>query len=218
MRVIRGGIMPKSVQNNSVDKLYKQIKSLESQDKSFNKYKDIKEEVPVLNRKDFTNKYPKKSTKNEKYNKNKIRDNIIVDNKKYKKESKPIHDKIITIPDKKEKSIPKKEAINKKDKEEGLSSEETIKFRKLENEMHSLYDKVNDVVDDIENTKTIELDQDIIDKAINKTNFEKNISKISKDIDDIDQENLNKIVNTLAIIFGVLLFLFLIFIIFISVV
>ena len=84
--------------------------------------------------------------------------------------------------------------------------------------MHSLYDKVNDVVDDIENTKTIELDQDIIDKAINKTNFEKNISKISKDIDDIDQENLNKIVNTLAIIFGVLLFLFLIFIIFISVV
>ena len=84
--------------------------------------------------------------------------------------------------------------------------------------MHSLYDKVNDVVDDIENTKTIELDQDIIDKAINKTNFEKNISKISKDIDDIDQDNLNKIVNTLAIIFGVLLFLFLIFIIFISVV
>ncbi len=210
--------MPKSVYNNSVDKLNKQIKSLESQDKSFNKYKDIKEEVPVLNRKDFTNKYPKKSTKNEKYNKNKIRDNIIVDNKKYKKESKPIHDKIITIPDKKEKSIPKKEAINKKDKEEGLSSEETIKFRKLENEMHSLYDKVNDVVDDIENTKTIELDQDIIDKAINKTNFEKNISKISKDIDDIDQDNLNKIVNTLAIIFGVLLFLFLIFIIFISVV
>ena len=199
--------MPKSVYNNSVDKLNKQIKSLENQDKSFNKYKDIKEEVPVLNRKDFTNKYPKKSTKNEKYNKNKIRDNIIVDNKKYKKESKPIHDKIITIPDKKEKSIPKKEAINKKDKEEGLSSEETIKFRKLENEMHSLYDKVNDVVDD-----------DIIDKAINKTNFEKNISKISKDIDDIDQENLNKIVNTLAIIFGVLLFLFLIFIIFISVV
>lgn len=210
--------MPKSVYNNSVDKLNKQIKSLESQDKSFNKYKDIKEEVPVLNRKDFTNKYPKKSTKNEKYNKNKIRDNIIVDNKKYKKESKPIHDKIITIPDKKEKSIPKKEAINRKDKEEGLSSEETIKFGKLENEMHSLYDKVNDVVDDIENTKTIELDQDIIDKAINKTNFEKNISKISKDIDDIDQDNLNKIVNTLAIIFGVLLFLFLIFIIFISVV
>lgn len=210
--------MPKSVYNNSVDKLNKQIKSLENQDKSFNKYKDIKEEVPVLNRKDFTNKYPKKSTKNEKYNKNKIRDNIIVDNKKYKKESKPIHDKIITIPDKKEKSIPKKEAINKKDKEEGLSSEETIKFGKLENEMHSLYDKVNDVVDDIENTKTIELDQDIIDKAINKTNFEKNISKISKDIDDIDQDNLNKIVNTLAIIFGVLLFLFLIFIIFISVV
>ena len=210
--------MPKSVYNNSVDKLNKQIKSLESQDKSFNKYKDIKEEVPVLNRKDFTNKYPKKSTKSEKYNKNKIRDNIIVDNKKYKKESKPIHDKIITIPDKKEKSIPKKEAINRKDKEEGLSSEETIKFGKLENEMHSLYDKVNDVVDDIENTKTIELDQDIIDKAINKTNFEKNISKISKDIDDIDQDNLNKIVNTLAIIFGVLLFLFLIFIIFISVV
>ena len=210
--------MPKSVYNNSVDKLNKQIKSLESQDKSFNKYKDIKEEVPVLNRKDFTNKYPKKSTKNEKYNKNKIRDNIIVDNKKYKKESKPIHDKIITIPDKKEKSIPKKEAINRKEKEEGLSSEETIKFGKLENEMHSLYDKVNDVVDDIENTKTIELDQDIIDKAINKTNFEKNISKISKDIDDIDQDNLNKIVNTLAIIFGVLLFLFLIFIIFISVV
>ena len=210
--------MPKSVYNNSVDKLNKQIKSLENQDKSFNKYKDIKEEVPVLNRKDFTNKYPKKSTKNEKYNKNKIRDNIIVDNKKYKKESKPIHDKIITIPDKKEKSIPKKEAINRKEKEERLSSEETIKFRKLENEMHSLYDKVNDVVDDIENTKTIELDQDIIDKAINKTNFEKNISKISKDIDDIDQDNLNKIVNTLAIIFGVLLFLFLIFIIFISVV
>lgn len=210
--------MPKSVYNNSVDKLNKQIKSLENQDKSFNKYKDIKEEVPVLNRKDFTNKYPKKSTKNEKYNKNKIRDNIIVDNKKYKKESKPIHDKIITIPDKKEKSIPKKEAINRKEKEEGLSSEETIKFGKLENEMHSLYDKVNDVVDDIENTKTIELDQDIIDKAINKTNFEKNISKISKDIDDIDQDNLNKIVNTLAIIFGVLLFLFLIFIIFISVV
>lgn len=210
--------MPKSVYNNSVDKLNKQIKSLESQDKSFNKYIDIKEEVPVLNRKDFTNKYPKKSTKNEKYNKNKIRDNIIVDNKKYKKESKPIHDKIITIPDKKEKSIPKKEAINRKEKEEGLSSEETIKFGKLENEMHSLYDKVNDVVDDIENTKTIELDQDIIDKAINKTNFEKNISKISKDIDDIDQDNLNKIVNTLAIIFGVLLFLFLIFIIFISVV
>ena len=211
MRVIRGGIMPKSVYNNSVDKLNKQIKSLESQDKSFNKYKDIKEEVPVLNRKDFTNKYPKKSTKNEKYNKNKIRDNIIVDNKKYKKESKPIHDKIITIPDKKEKSIPKKEAINKKDKEEGLSSEETIKFRKLENEMHSLYDKVNDVVDDIEYTKTIELNSNVLNN-----NIEKSISKINKTIDEVSINRLDEIKQVLAFIFCILLILFVLFILFVT--
>lgn len=211
MRVIRGGIMPKSVYNNSVDKLNKQIKSLESQDKSFNKYIDIKEEVPVLNRKDFTNKYPKKSTKNEKYNKNKIRDNIIVDNKKYKKESKPIHDKIITIPDKKEKSIPKKEAINKKDKEEGLSSEETIKFRKLENEMHSLYDKVNDVVDDIEYTKTIELNSNVLNN-----NIEKSISKINKTIDEVSINRLDEIKQVLAFIFCILLILFVLFILFVT--
>ena len=201
-------MMPKKNFSNSVDKLNQQIEYLKKKEKYHYNDNDTREELPVHDRKKIN------KTIN---NTSKLRENIIVDSKKYKKESKQIRDNIVTIPEKKvkEKNNNAKEIITK---EEGLSSEETIKFRKLENEMHSLYDKVNDVVDDIENTKTIELDQDIIDKAINKTNFEKNISKISKDIDDIDQDNLNKIVNTLAIIFGVLLFLFLIFIIFISVV
>ena len=130
--------MPKKNFSNSVDKLNQQIEYLKKKEKYHYNDNDTREELPVHDRKKIN------KTIN---NTSKLRENIIVDSKKYKKESKQIRDNIVTIPEKKvkEKNNNAKEIITK---EEGLSSEETIKFRKLENEMHSLYDKVNDVVDD----------------------------------------------------------------------
>ena len=193
--------MPKKDFSNSVDKLNQQIESLKNQKKYHYDENDTREELPVHNRKEISKIVN---------NKAKLRDNIIVDNKKYKKESKQIRDNIVTVPEKKA----KKKNNNVKEKiakEEGLSLEETIKFQKLENEMHSLYDKVNDVVDDIEYTKTIELNHNLLNN-----NIEKSISKINKTIDEVSISRLDKIKQVLAFIFCILLILFVIFILFVT--
>lgn len=194
-------MMPKKNFSNSVDKLNQQIEYLKKKEKYHYNDNDTREELPVHDRKKIN------KTIN---NTSKLRENIIVDSKKYKKESKQIRDNIVTIPEKKvkKKNNNAKEIITK---EEGLSSEETIKFRKLENEMHSLYDKVNDVVDDIEYTKTIELNSNVLNN-----NIEKSISKINKTIDEISINRLDEIKQVLAFIFCILLILFVLFILFVT--
>ena len=182
-------MMPKKNFSNSVDKLNQQIEYLKKKEKYHYNDNDTREELPVHDRKKIN------KTIN---NTSKLRENIIVDSKKYKKESKQIRDNIVTIPE-------------KKVKKEGLSSEETIKFRKLENEMHSLYDKVNDVVDDIECTKTIELNSNVLNN-----NIEKSISKINKTIDEVSINRLDEIKQVLAFIFCILLILFVLFILFVT--
>lgn len=193
--------MTKKDFSNSVYKLNQQIESLKKQEKYHYDDNDTREELPVHDRKKINKKIN---------NMAKLRDNIIVDNKKYKKESKQIRDNIVTVPEKKA----KKKNNNVKEKiakEEGLSLEETIKFQKLENEMHSLYDKVNDVVDDIEYTKTIELNPNLLNN-----NIEKSISKINKTIDEVSISRLDKIKQVLAFIFCILLILFVLFILFVT--
>ena len=105
-------MMPKKNFSNSVDKLNQQLKKKEKYHYNDN---DTREELPVHDRKKIN------KTIN---NTSKLRENIIVDSKKYKKESKQIRDNIVTIPEKKvkEKNNNAKEIITK---EEGLSSEET---------------------------------------------------------------------------------------------
>ena len=194
-------MMTKKDFSNSVYKLNQQIESLKKQEKYHYDDNDTREELPVHDRKKINKKIN---------NMAKLRDNIIVDNKKYKKESKQIRDNIVTVPEKKA----KKKNNNVKEKiakEEGLSLEETIKFQKLENEMHSLYDKVNDVVDDIEYTKTIELNPNLLNN-----NIEKSISKINKTIDEVSISRLDKIKQVLAFIFCILLILFVLFILFVT--
>lgn len=77
--------------------------------------------------------------------------------------------------------------------------------------MHSLYDKVNDVVDDIEYTKTIELNSNVLNN-----NIEKSISKINKTIDEVSINRLDEIKQVLAFIFCILLILFVLFILFVT--
>ena len=194
-------MMPKKNFSNSVDKLNQQIEYLKKKEKYHYNDNDTREELPVHDRKKIN------KTIN---NTSKLRENIIVDSKKYKKESKQIRDNIVTIPEKKvkKKNNNAKEIITKK---EGLSLDETIKFKKLEKEMHSLYDKVNDVVDDIEYTKTIELNSNVLNN-----NIEKSISKINKTIDEVSINKLDEIKQVLAFIFCILLILFVLFILFVT--
>lgn len=213
--------MAKKSSTNAVDKINKQINELEKNKKK--KYKDD-DVIPVFDREKINKEIGKKSSnnknknyykKNNKSNKNnkKIRDNIIVNDKKYKNNNKDndktiIRDKIITVESKK-KNIDKLNKENKKNKEikkeEGLTEEETIKLKNLEDEMRDLYSSD-------EFSKTIKINTNTSDK-----NDLKSIeNRIDEKLDDVSLGVLNKILYTLLIIFCALVFMFILFIVFIS--
>ena len=132
--------MAKKSSTNAVDKINEQIKDLEKSKKKIDKDDDV---IPVFDRKKLNDEIKKKSSNSK--NKNsykksnkKIRDNVIVNDKKYKNNDKDndktiIRDKIITV-DSKKKNIDKLKSENKNNsklkKEEGLTEEEKEIFKK----------------------------------------------------------------------------------------
>ena len=202
--------MAKKSSNNAVKKLDKQIKDLENSIKE-----DKSETLPVLDKKKIeeemkktvTTKSNKKGKFEKKENSNKqkkskenkklsnIRENIIVNDKKYKKKMKnnrPIRDTIVAVDSNKkkvdntktiDKEKIKEELELKKDAkedipvEEGLTSDETVKLKKLEEQMRTLYDRVNDVVNDLDYDDSGVFDIDLLSEEIEKSNIDNNQKK-----------------------------------------
>ena len=92
-------------------------------------------------------------------------------------------------------------------------SESTQKMLNLEKEMRSLYDRVNDIVEDIEYEKTIIKNQDII---LSDIKIKEKEPEEKSTLDNINSSVLNKILLILFIIFMVLFIIFLGFAIFVS--
>ncbi len=210
--------MAKKSSTNAVDKINKQIKDLEKSKKK--KYRDD-DVIPVFDReklneeikKKSSNSIGKKTYKNGSKSNKKIRDSVIVNDKKYKNSDKDndktiIRDKIVTV-DSKKKNIDKLKSENKNSskikKEEGLTEEETIKLKNLEEEMRDLYSSD-------EFSKTIKVNTN----TSNKNDLKNIENRIDEKLDDVSLGVLNKILYTLLIVFCALVFMFILFIVFIS--
>lgn len=212
--------MAKKSSTNAVDKINEQIKDLEKSKKKIDKDDDV---IPVFDRKKLNDEIKKKSSnskdknsykKSNKTNK-KIRDNVIVNDKKYKNNDKDndndktiIRDKIITV-DSKKKNIDKLKSENKNNsklkKEEGLTEEETLKLKNLEEEMRDLYSS-----EEFSKTKKI-------NTISSNKNSLKNIEyRIDEKLDDVSLGLLNKTLYILLVIFCTLFLMFVLFISFIS--
>ncbi len=210
--------MAKKSSTNAVDKINEQIKDLEKSKKK--KYRDD-DVIPVFDReklneeikKKSSNSIGKKTYKNGSKSNKKIRDSVIVNDKKYKNDDKDndktiIRDKIVTV-DSKKKNIDKLKSENKNSskikKEEGLTEEETIKLKNLEEEMRDLYSS-----DEFSKTKKINT------ISSNKKDLKNIESRIDEKLDDVSLGLLNKTLYILLIIFCILFLLFILFIVFIS--
>lgn len=75
-------------------------------------------------------------------------------------------------------------------------TESTIKMKKLERHMRSLYDKVNSVVEDIDYVKTLDASQDVVISDIEV----KENNKLTK-VDDINPDLLHRLTMILGIVF-----------------
>lgn len=212
--------MAKKSSTNAVDKINEQIKDLEKSKKKIDKDDDV---IPVFDRKKLNDEIKKKSSnskdknsykKSNKTNK-KIRDNVIVNDKKYKNINKDndndktiIRDKIITV-DSKKKNIDKLKSENKNNsklkKEEGLTEEETLKLKNLEEEMRDLYSS-----EEFSKTKKINT------ISSNKNSLKNIESRIDEKLDDVSLGLLNKTLYILLVIFCTLFLMFVLFIAFIS--
>lgn len=212
--------MAKKSSTNAVDKINEQIKDLEKSKKKIDKDDDV---IPVFDRKKLNDEIKKKSSnsknknsykKSNKTNK-KIRDNVIVNDKKYKNNDKDndndktiIRDKIITV-DSKKKNIDKLKSENKNNsklkKEEGLTEEETLKLKNLEEEMRDLYSS-----EEFSKTKKINT------ISSNKNSLKNIESRIDEKLDDVSLGLLNKTLYILLVIFCTLFLMFILFIAFIS--
>mgnify|MGYP004466311147 CR=1 FL=1 len=207
--------MAKKSSTNAVDKINEQIKDLEKSKKKIDKDDDV---IPVFDRKKLNDEIKKKSSNSK--NKNsykksnkKIRDNVIVNDKKYKNNDKDndktiIRDKIITV-DSKKKNIDKLKSENKNNsklkKEEGLTEEETLKLKNLEEEMRDLYSS-----EEFSKTKKINT------ISSNKNSLKNIESRIDEKLDDVSLGLLNKTLYILLVIFCTLFLMFILFIVFIS--
>ena len=130
--------MAKRSASKAISKLNKQISNLESK-----KEIEDKETIPIINKKEINKAKIKQNSVNQK--------NTSSTNKNIKK----------ATPNK----SGSKTSTAKKTKVKNNSSkvsESTQKMLNLEKEMRSLYDRVNDIVEDIEYEKTIIKNQDII--------------------------------------------------------
>ena len=135
------------------------------------------------------------------------------------KNNRPIRDTIVAVDSNKkkvdntktiDKEKIKEELELKKDAkedipvEEGLTSDETVKLKKLEEQMRTLYDRVNDVVNDLDYDDSGVFDIDLLSEEIEKSNIDNNqkkkykfknlkFNKINEKISDIGGETINKI-------------------------
>lgn len=185
----------KKSNKNAMKKIDKQL------DKLLKEKKDI-EDIPVIDRKEIEKKKNTKSKKEaivvpSRKNKNNKKDAIVVKERK----------------DTKKKSSKKRVLSNKnvKVEEKVKVSEATMRLQKLEKEIRTLYDKVEDVVEDIESDKTVDIipGKDIIitDACVSSSN----------DDTSLDRESIiwNCIVVSLLVIFMILFIAFVGFVIYV---
>jgi len=211
--------MAKKSSNNAIAKINKQLTSLERKNKEYEK-----ESVPIidkrklkkgLNKRFDVNTNVNKIDLKKKENKN-IRDNIIVNEKKYKtrmKNNRPIRDTVIAVDVTKKSNYQPIQEKKVFKKEEGLSQEETIKLKELETEMRTLYDNVNDVIDDINDNINIGANKNI---SIDKILLSDNNSNTNTKDEEVNFTVLNRIIIVLSIIFGILFISFIVFVIFVT--
>ena len=173
-----------------------------------------KETIVAPSRPKTTNSKKKKNTKK--------KENIIVAPEKKKQIKKPpykkpiIKEKVIDIDSKEDEVIPVKEKEEVKEdiikpiegtvltKEE--KKEDKEKITSFENKIRTLYDRVNDVIEDIEYTKEI----NIVDNLVVADTIDK-----SKREEKINLFEFNKTIKILGIVFLILLIFFIIFIIYV---
>lgn len=181
--------MAKRSASKAISKLNKQISNLESK-----KEIEDKETIPIINKKEINKAKIKQNSVNQK--------NTSSTNKNIKK----------ATPNK----SGSKTSTAKKTKVKNNSSkvsESTQKMLNLEKEMRSLYDRVNDIVEDIEYEKTIIKNQDII---LSDIKIKEKEPEEKSTLDNINSSVLNKILLILFIIFMILFIIFLGFAIFVS--
>ena len=179
--------MAKKTSSNAVKKIDKQL------DKLLKEKKEL-EDIPVIDKKEID----KKIREDKRKNSTRGRASSTTRNSSKKKRSS-----VSSVS--KRKGVTSKRTINKK--EEPKIGESTMKLQKLEIEIRSLYDKVNDVVEDIDLVKTVdESDNILIADVVVKD------KELSTD-DSIGF--LGKVTLVLAAIFTILFIAFIIFVIYV---
>lgn len=186
----------KKSSKNAMKKIDKQLDILLKDKKEI-------EDIPVVDRKEI-DKAVKEKKKNNVKKSNRKSDALVVrergrKNSKNKKEG-------IVAPSRK-----KKENFEKKQKKVKVS-ESTMRLQKLESEIRSLYDKVEDVVEDIEFEKTVDTTEDVIISDIVIRNKESNEEDIHYDLGD---KILNGITMFLFVIFMIMFIAFVCFVVYV---
>ncbi len=169
--------MAKRSSSKAIKKIDEQLKKLDSKNG-----KEEKEKVPIIDKNEVDAKL--------------VRKYVVKDNNKQKNNN----DKVKEKNNKSKNDFKKKE--NLKD-----SSDSNIKLKELETELRCLYNEVNSIVSDFENTKKSEKN--------NLKNY-----KVRENKEELKYENnntvLNKIILVLFIIFMILFITFIGFVIFVS--
>ena len=187
----------KKSNKNAMKKIDKQL------DKLLKEKKEI-EDIPVVDRREIEKK---------KNNINNKKDVVVTPSRKKKNSKKDavvVKERNNTT---KKKNVEKKNLSKKRTKkqEKPKVSESTMRFQKLEEEIRTLYDKVEDVVDDIETNKTVDV---IPGKDIVITDT---LVSTSKEDSSLDKEALiwNWIIVALLTIFMILFIAFVGFVIYV---
>lgn len=205
--------MAKKSSGNAVAKINKQINELTSKANI-----EDKESIPVISKKEIETVI------------NKTTISKSIPRKKNAKtstaKSKNSREKIIIADDNKKKNTNKTVTRGKTAKKQGLTNkknttnlkknsvddkESTIKIKKLEKEMRSLYDRVNDIVEDLDYQKTVTNTDDVI-----LSDFLRKEKIQETKLDKVSDSFLDKTLKIVFTIFMILFTTFIGFVIFVS--
>ncbi len=196
--------------DKQLDKLLKEKREID--DTSTVDRKEIQKKVREISHKEVKKNTTSKNTvKNRSVKKNNRKSDAIVVQERKKKSNNSRKKEAIVVKERKEKPI-KKKPIQKKEapkkvKKEKKVGESTMRLQKLEEEIRTLYDKVEDVVEDIESTKSVDV---ISGENLVITDV------IVKDKEELEEEPYDRggrILNIIALIlFVIFLIMFIMFI------
>lgn len=205
--------MAKKSSGNAVAKINKQIIELTSkaniEDKESIPVISKKEIETVINKTTISKSIPrKKNTKTCTAKIKNSREKIIIADDNKKKNTKKTVTRGKTA--KKQGLTNKKNTTNLK-KNSVDDKESTIKIKKLEKEMRSLYDRVNDIVEDLDYQKTVTNTDDVI-----LSDFLRKEKIQETKLDKVSDSFLDKILKIVFTIFMILFTTFIGFVIFVS--